>query len=115
MKYKVNSISNNVHSLVIVGDNGKFVSVGPMLIGEREVSERLAKLLSELLPEENEAEKKGSTLVGNVEPFEVKHYSEDAHPTIKGNGFDGLVVGNYREEAEVFIKFVNNIISSAKK
>jgi hypothetical protein len=41
------------------------------------------------------------------EPFVVKHYSSDARPTIKGNGFDGLEVGRDRDEAEKFIAFVN--------
>ena len=42
--------------------------------------------------------------------FVVKHYSETPHPCIKGNGFDGLTVGDYRDEAEDFIKFVNELI-----
>ena len=45
-----------------------------------------------------------------MEHFAVKHYSDEPHPSIKGNGFDGLVVGNYREEAERFIGFVNNLM-----
>jgi hypothetical protein len=45
------------------------------------------------------------------EPFVVKHYSEDARLSIKGNGFDGLSVGDDREEAEDFIRFVNSLIS----
>ena len=47
------------------------------------------------------------------EVFVVKHYSEDAHPTIKGYGFDGLIIGETRHEAEDFIKFVNNLISNS--
>jgi hypothetical protein len=42
------------------------------------------------------------------ERFIVKHYTDDPHPTLKGNGFDGLVIGDYREEAEKFITFVNH-------
>lgn len=42
-----------------------------------------------------------------MEPFVVKHYSEDERPTIKGNGFDGIEVGEDREEAQGFIDFVN--------
>ena len=42
-----------------------------------------------------------------MEPFVVKHYSEDERPTIKGNGFDGLEIGQDREEADAFIAFVN--------
>lgn len=45
-----------------------------------------------------------------MEPFTVKHYSEDERPTIKGNGFDGLEVGSDRQEAEEFIMFVNKLI-----
>lgn len=44
--------------------------------------------------------------------FVVRHYGDDPHPTIKGNGFDGLVVGNYREEAEDFIRWVNDLIDA---
>jgi hypothetical protein len=47
-----------------------------------------------------------------MESFVVKHYNEQAHPSIKGNGFDGLVIGEYREEAETFIKFVNELIAA---
>lgn len=46
-----------------------------------------------------------------LEPLIVKHYTEQPHPTIKGCGFDGLVIGNYREEAEDFVKFVNDLIA----
>ena len=42
-----------------------------------------------------------------MEPFVVKHYSDDERPTIKGNGFDGLEIGETREEAEVFVSWVN--------
>lgn len=45
-----------------------------------------------------------------TEPFVVKHYVGNAHPSIKGNGFDGLVVGEEREEAEEFITAVNALI-----
>lgn len=45
-----------------------------------------------------------------IEKFVVKHYSEDERPTIKGNGFDGLEIGIYREEAEYFINFINMLI-----
>jgi len=46
-----------------------------------------------------------------MEKFIVKRYSSDERPIIKGNGFDGLVVGDDREEAEEFIAFVNNLIT----
>lgn len=45
-----------------------------------------------------------------IEKFVVKRYSEDEGPIIKGNSFDGLKIGEDREEAEEFIDFVNNII-----
>ena len=41
------------------------------------------------------------------EPFVVRHYASDDYPSIKGNGFDGLQVGEDREEAEEFIAWVN--------
>jgi hypothetical protein len=45
-----------------------------------------------------------------VEPFVVKHYSGDDRPSIKGNGFDGLEIGESKEEAENFISFINSKI-----
>jgi len=48
-------------------------------------------------------------------PFIVKHYSSDERPTIKGNGFDGLEVGEDREEAEHFIAWVNARLVELKK
>ena len=42
-----------------------------------------------------------------LEPFVVRHYASDDYPSIKGNGFDGLRVGEDREEAEEFIDWVN--------
>jgi hypothetical protein len=50
--------------------------------------------------------------MGDPEPFVVRHYSTDERPTIKGNGFDGLEVGETREEAEAFVAFVNNFARS---
>lgn len=41
------------------------------------------------------------------EPFVVKHYSGDERPIIKGNGFDGLEIGQDREEAQAFADWVN--------
>ena len=41
------------------------------------------------------------------EDFIIKHYTWDAHPTLKGNGFDGLIIGNDREEAEEFVAVIN--------
>jgi hypothetical protein len=45
------------------------------------------------------------------EPFVVKHYSADERPSIKGNGFDGLEIGENRKEAEEFISWVNAHLS----
>ena len=42
-----------------------------------------------------------------MEKFIVKHYIGEAHPSIKGNGFDGLVIGNEREDADEFIEWIN--------
>ena len=46
-----------------------------------------------------------------MEHFTVKHYTDAPHPTIKGNGFGGLVVGEYRDEAQRFVDFVNGLMS----
>lgn len=43
-----------------------------------------------------------------IYPFVVKHYSLDKHPTLKGNGFDGLTIGDDRSEAEAFVQWVND-------
>lgn len=45
-----------------------------------------------------------------VEPFVVKYYISDDGPSIKGNGFDGLRIGDDRQEAEEFISFVNKAL-----
>ena len=42
-----------------------------------------------------------------LHPFVVRHYSSDERPTIKGNGFDGLEIGEDRQEAEEFIDWIN--------
>lgn len=47
-----------------------------------------------------------------MEPFVVKHYSADERPTLKGNGFDGLEIGETREEAEAFVARVNELIAA---
>jgi hypothetical protein len=49
----------------------------------------------------------------NIAPFIVKQYSDGERPIIKGNGFDGLEIGEDREEAERFVAFVNAAISQA--
>ncbi|SEB24732.1 hypothetical protein SAMN05192564_1152 [Paraburkholderia sartisoli] len=48
-----------------------------------------------------------------MEPFVVRHYTGEDRPTIKGNGFDGLQVGEDRDEAERFVAFVNAIREQA--
>jgi hypothetical protein len=42
-----------------------------------------------------------------IEPFVVRHYCEDERPSIKGNGFDGLEIGEDREEAQEFVDWIN--------
>lgn len=42
-----------------------------------------------------------------VEPFVVKHYASDERPCIKGNGFDGLEIGEDRGEAQTFVDWIN--------
>jgi hypothetical protein len=44
------------------------------------------------------------------EPFVVHHYTENHNPTLKGNGFDGLVLGEDRTEAEEFVNWVNTAL-----
>jgi len=44
------------------------------------------------------------------EPFVVRHYSADERPIIKGNGFDGLCVGDDRDEAQQFVDWINQRI-----
>ena len=50
-----------------------------------------------------------------MEPFAVKHYSADERPTLKGNGFDGLEIGEDREEAEQFVVWINERIATHKE
>jgi hypothetical protein len=47
-----------------------------------------------------------------VEQFVVKHYVDNDFPCIKGNGFDGLQIGENREEAETFIRWINERLSA---
>lgn len=46
-----------------------------------------------------------------LEPFSVRHYVGDDRPTLKGNGFDGLEIGENREEAEFFVAWLNHLVS----
>ena len=41
--------------------------------------------------------------------FIIKQYSKDERPILKGNGFDGLEIGEDRLEAQEFIDFINQI------
>jgi len=50
-----------------------------------------------------------------VHPFVVRHYADDERPSIKGNGFDGLEVGEDRQEAEEFIAWINKLIRIASQ
>ena len=45
-----------------------------------------------------------------LHPFVVRHYTDDERPSIKGNGFDGLEIGEDRQEAEEFITWINERI-----
>ena len=45
--------------------------------------------------------------VRQMQPFVVRHYALAERPTIKGNGFDGLEIGEDREEAEAFVAWIN--------
>lgn len=47
------------------------------------------------------------TTVPRAEPFVVKHYTSESRPIIKGNGFDGLEIGEDREEAQEFVDWLN--------
>ena len=42
-----------------------------------------------------------------TEPFIVKHYVGEDQPSIKGNGFDGLKIGDEREDAQEFVDWIN--------
>lgn len=58
----------------------------------------------EIRPSGNEADER---VVTKVEPFVVRFYEGTERPQIKGNGFDGLEVGEERWEAEKFVKWLN--------
>lgn len=42
-----------------------------------------------------------------MEPFIIKQYDASERPIIKGNGFDGLEIGEDRDEAERFVAYIN--------
>lgn len=47
-----------------------------------------------------------------MDKFIIKQYSKEERPILKGNGFDGLEIGEDREEAQEFIDFINKAISN---
>jgi hypothetical protein len=49
-----------------------------------------------------------------LEYFTVKHYVSEDFPSVKGNGFDGLFIADSKEEAQLFIDFVNSLIKQIK-
>lgn len=79
-------------------------------LGNPEASEILA-YVEELESRAALAESKpeGPTMFkpDGVHPFVVRHYTDDERPSIKGNGFDGLEIGEDRQEAEEFIAWIN--------
>lgn len=77
-----------------------------LLLDDRSVTHRLADEARAALAE---PEPEGPTMFkpDGVHPFVVRHYSDDERPSIKGNGFDGLEVGEDRQEAEEFIARIN--------
>lgn len=48
-----------------------------------------------------------------MERFTIKQYNTNERPIIKGFGFDGLSLGDEREEAEEFISFINIILDKS--
>jgi len=56
------------------------------------------------------AEQPVSECLQEVHPFVVRHYTNDERLSIKGNGFDGLEIGEDRQEAEEFIAWINKRI-----
>ena len=45
-----------------------------------------------------------------IDKFHIKKYSKDERPILKGNGFDGLEIGEDREEAQDFVDFINKFV-----
>lgn len=45
-----------------------------------------------------------------LEEFVLKFYEGCDRPIVKGNEFDGLEIGETREEAQEFIDFINVLI-----
>jgi hypothetical protein len=59
-------------------------------------------------------EAQGWVVVPRREPFVVKHYHDDAWPTVKGNGLCFMVYGEEREEVESWVKTLNAMIAAPK-
>ena len=49
-----------------------------------------------------------------MEKFIVKQYASDERPIIKGFGFDGLEIGENREDAYEFVVFINSLIEACE-
>lgn len=45
-----------------------------------------------------------------MQKFIVKCYEGDNNPTVKGNGLDGTILGDSREDAEEFLSPINKMI-----
>jgi hypothetical protein len=50
-----------------------------------------------------------------MDNFIVKQYISDDRPSLKGNGFDGLTIGESREEAQEFVDWLNLILIEWKR
>lgn len=51
----------------------------------------------------------------NLEEFVVKNYVGHDRPVIKGNSFDGLEIGETKEEGQEFVDFVNMLIQYKRR
>ena len=72
------------------------------------------KIPIEWIKEYNELLSRAGEGVNTMEKFIVKHYSSDERPIIKGFGFDGLEIGEDREDSEDFIAFVNGLLEKCE-
>lgn len=50
-----------------------------------------------------------------MEDFVVRHYISDEAPMFKGNGFDGIRVGEDREEAQRLADYINALRKDAER
>lgn len=101
-------------ALEILGDVAEFLEDYSDVIDGDDGAPAPNKAMSLLGEVEREIERlKARPEAARIEPFIVKHYGDDERPIIKGNGFDGLQVGMDREEAEDFIKWINERLAAA--